>query len=229
MKIGGFLKFSLIDFPHRIAAVVFTQGCNFRCHYCHNPELVLPRRFQLPIPEKEVIDLLKERYGRLDGICITGGEPLMQPDLEDFVLILKQIGYDVKLDTNGYYPAILKKFIRQGLLDFIAMDIKAAPVNYPQICGLPVNLEKITRSMQIVRESGLEYEFRTTLVKNLHTREDVSAISSLLQPQDNYVMQNFRETKRVGHKDLPLASFEPEELQDFESILKESKLNYSLR
>jgi len=229
MKIGGFLKFSLIDFPHKIAAVVFTQGCNFRCHFCHNPELVLPRRFQLPIPEKEVIDLLKVRYGLLDGISITGGEPLMQPDLEDFVLKIKQIGYDVKIDTNGYYPSILNKFIRQNLIDYIAMDIKAAPGNYPQICGTPLNLDYIARSMQIIRESGLPYEFRTTLVKNLHTREDVIEIARLLQSQDNYIMQNFRASKRVGHKDLPLASFEAEELKDFESILQGYNLKYTIR
>ena len=229
MKIGGFLRFSLIDFPHKIAAVVFTQGCNFRCHFCHNPELVLPRRFQLPIPEKEVIDLLKARYGLLDGICITGGEPLMQPDLEDFVLKLKQIGYEVKLDTNGYYPSILNKFIHQNLIDYIAMDIKAAPDNYPQICGTPLNLDYITRSIQIIRESGLPYEFRTTLVKNLHTREDVIEIARLLQSQDNYIMQNFRATKRVGHKDLVLAAFESDEIQDFESILKENNISYSIR
>lgn len=229
MKIGGFLKFSLIDFPGKISAVIFTQGCNFRCPFCHNPELVLPRRFQLPIPEAEVIELLKQRFGKLDGVAITGGEPLIQPDLEEFIFKIKQIGYAVKIDTNGSYPAILKKLINKNLIDYIAMDIKAAPNNYPKAIDTPVNLDYIRRSIQTIRESGLPYEFRTTIVKNLHTIEDIREIAALLNSSDNFVLQNFRPAKRVGHKDLPLAAFEPEELEEFQKILFDCHLTFTLR
>jgi pyruvate formate lyase activating enzyme len=229
MKIGGFLRFSLIDFPGKVAAVIFTQGCNFRCPFCHNPELVLPRRFQLPVPEAEVLELLKKRFGKLDGVAITGGEPLIQQDLEEFIFKIKQIGYQVKIDTNGSYPAILKKLIRQNLIDYIAMDIKAALTNYPKVIDTPVNLDYILRSIQTIRESGLPYEFRTTIVKNLHTIDDINEIARLLQPEDRFVLQNFRPAKRVGHKDLPLAAFEAEELAEFQQILSDYNLNFTLR
>ena len=229
MKIGGFLRFSLIDFPGRISAVVFTQGCNFRCPFCHNPELVLPRRFQLPLVEEEVMELLQQRFGKLDGVTITGGEPLLQPDLEEFLYKIKRIGYDIKLDTNGSYPGVLKKLINRELVDYLAMDVKAALANYPKVIDMPVNLDYIVRSMDIIRQSGLPYEFRTTIVKNLHTVEDIKEIAKILHPEDRYALQNFRPAKRVGHKDLPLAAFDEPELAEFEQILSAHNLNYSLR
>ncbi len=229
MKIGGYLGFSLIDFPQKVAAVIFTQGCNFLCPFCHNPELVLPRRFQLPVPEKKILDLLKIRFGKLDGVAITGGEPLIQDDLEEFIYQIKKLGYAVKIDTNGSRPASLKNLLRRKLVDYIAMDIKAAPQNYAKVAGVPLNLDYIYKSMEIIRASGLPYEFRTTVVKNLHELEEFRDIARLLKPDDVYIIQNFRSAKRVGHIDLPFATFDDEELKYISNLLSEFNLNYSVR
>lgn len=229
MKIGGIHKFSLIDFPKKIAALIFTQGCNFRCPFCHNPELVLPRRFQLPLPVAEVIDFLKFRFGKLDGVVVTGGEPLIQDGVEDFIAQIKQIGYAVKLDTNGSSPAKLNRLIKNDLLDYIAMDLKASIDNYAKVCGVPVNLDNILKSMELIRMSGIPYEFRTTMVKNLHHKTEIEQIAGLLKKEDKYIIQNFRNAKRVGRKDLPLDSFTDEELEYFEQVLTSQGITYHSR
>ncbi|MCF7918365.1 MAG: anaerobic ribonucleoside-triphosphate reductase activating protein [Candidatus Cloacimonetes bacterium] len=214
MIIGGFLKFTLIDYPGKIAASIFTRGCNFRCPYCHNPQLVLPRRYQLPLDNNEILNLLQERFGRLDGIVITGGEPLLQEGLEIFLEKLKAIGYAVKLDTNGSRANPLKKLINRELVDYIAMDIKAPFQHYVKSIQVPVNLEQIKKSIDIIRESGLDYEFRTTIARNLHTNAEIKEISEFLVPGDNYYLQNYIEARRVGHTNMELQPFEKSELEE---------------
>jgi pyruvate formate lyase activating enzyme len=216
MIIGGFLKFTLIDYPGKIAAVIFTRGCNFRCPYCHNPQLVLPRRYQLPLENQDILKLLKERYGRLDGVVITGGEPLLQEGLVPFLYKLKSFGYEVKLDTNGSRAGILKNVIDKKLVDYIAMDIKADFDNYVKTVQVPINLAQVKKSMEIIRESGIDYEFRTTIAKNLHTIEEIKNIADLLKSGEIYYLQNFVNAIRVGHSKQELLSFEANEIADLE-------------
>jgi len=229
MKIGGLLKFSLIDYPYKISAVIFTQGCNFRCPFCHNPELVLPRRFQLPISVEDILSFLKMRFGKLDGVVITGGEPFFHDDISELIQRIKEIGYSIKLDTNGSRPARLSDLIRSKLIDYIALDIKAAPVNYSKVTGVPVNVDYIMKSIELIRESGLPYEFRTTIVKNLHETEEFNELAELLHPEDSYILQNFTPSKRVGAKELPLAPFEKKELKEILDIFQAKGIYAKLR
>ncbi len=189
MKIGGLLKTSLIDYPGKIAAVIFTQGCNFRCFYCHNPELVYSEQFASPIPEEVIMDFLERRVGMLEGISITGGEPLMQPDIAEFTEKLVRMGFLVKVDTNGSFPDTLKKLIDSGNVHYIAMDIKAPEYMYDEITGVKIDFWKIRRSIEIIKNSGVEYEFRTTYVNQLCTPEAISGIKRLVEGSRNYYIQ----------------------------------------
>lgn len=225
MIIGGIHKFSLIDFPGKISAILFTRGCNFRCPYCHNPQLVLPRRYQLPLENKEIHEFLLKRQGRLDGIVITGGEPLLQEDLAGFLRKIKNMGYAVKVDTNGTKPAHLKTLLSEDLVDYIAMDVKAPVDKYANIVKVPVNSDQIMRSMMLIRESGVKYEFRTTIVKKLMSMESIKEISELLQEGEIYYLQNFIESRRVGHKDLEMSSFSKEEVAELTAYFKVRGIN----
>lgn len=225
MIIGGIHKFSLIDFPGKISAILFTRGCNFRCPYCHNPQLVLPRRYQLPLENKEIHEFLLKRQGRLDGIVITGGEPLLQEDLAGFLRKIKNMGYAVKVDTNGTKPAHLKTLLSEDLVDYIAMDVKAPVDKYANIVKVPVNSDQIMRSMMLIRESGVKYEFRTTIVKKLMSMESIKEISELLQEGEIYYLQNFIESRRVGHKDLEMSSFSKEEVDELTAYFKVRGIN----
>ena len=142
MNIAGWQKVSLIDYPEKICSILFTQGCNFRCPYCHNPELVEPALFREPLSEKEIFAFLEKRKGKIDAVSITGGEPTIQPDLVEFILPMKDIGYLIKLDTNGSRPDVLGKLISEKLLDYIAMDVKAPLNRYPNIARCPIDLNR---------------------------------------------------------------------------------------
>ena len=179
MKLGGLVKFTLIDFPGTPAAIVFTQGCNFRCRYCHNPELVYPHLFTESMPEKEVMAFLQRRQGSLEGVVVSGGEPTLHDDLPDFMAEIKKFGYQVKLDTNGTRPDMLTELIEKKLVDFIAMDLKAPLEKYNLITGTDTNPEILLKSMDIIRQSGLEYEFRTTYDKEVLTDADIDALKTL--------------------------------------------------
>lgn len=181
MKIGGLVKFTLIDYPGKVAAIVFTQGCNFRCRYCHNPELVYPHLFQDTMPEEEVFSFLRRRQGTLEGVVVTGGEPTLQPDLLRFLTDVKTLGYAVKLDTNGTRPDTVQEAIDKKLVDFIAMDLKAPLDKYPLITGTEFDRSILQRSMDLIRQSGLPYEFRTTYDKEVLTDEDIQAVSDSVQ------------------------------------------------
>lgn len=176
MKIGGLIKFTLIDFPGRPAAVIFTQGCNFRCRYCHNPELVYPQLFQPTMPADEIMAFLRRRKGTLEGVVVTGGEPTLHEGLLDFLAQIKALGYAVKLDTNGSRPDVLREALERRLVDYVAMDLKAPLEKYSAITGIGVNPAVLRQSIDLLRASNVEYEFRTTYDKEVLTDEDIQAI-----------------------------------------------------
>lgn len=188
MKIGGLIKFTLIDYPGRVAAVVFTQGCNFRCRYCHNPELVYPHLLQDPMPQEEVMSFLRRRQGSLEGLVVTGGEPTLQPDLLDFLQEVKALGYFIKLDTNGARPEVLREALEKKLVDYVAMDLKAPLDKYALITGVDCNRNSLLQSMELLRSSGVAHEFRTTYDTEVLTDEDIQALMDLTKG-DRYRVQ----------------------------------------
>ena len=181
MKIGGLIKFSMIDFPGKVAAILFTRGCNLRCAYCHNPEL-LEYNASLPdaISEEELYDFLEKRKGPLDGVVITGGEPTLQPDLAEFCAKLKKLGYQVKLDTNGTHPQVVENLLKQKLVDFIAMDIKAPFEKYEAVCQRPVDIEKVKQTMALIKQYNIPHQYRTTYYKAVLNDEDIAKIQTLV-------------------------------------------------
>jgi pyruvate formate lyase activating enzyme len=197
MKLGHLEKFSMIDFPGKLSAVVFTQGCNFRCPYCHNPELVLPERFGKPLPEDDILTFLGKRKKQLDAVVITGGEPTMHKPLPRFVKAIKDMGFLIKLDTNGTNPNMLSELLEEDLLDYVAMDIKAPLTKYSEITRTSVNHEQIEKSIEILKNSSVEYEFRSTIVDSLFDKNDVSEIKNLINGCDRYFIQNFTPTKTL--------------------------------
>lgn len=197
MDIGGLQKFSLIDYPNKIAAVIFTIGCNFRCSFCHNPELVIPTNYTEIIPESEVLDFLEKRKGQLQGIVVTGGEPTIQKDIVHFLRKLKAMNYSVKLDTNGYNPAVLNQLIAGKLVDFIAMDLKAPLEKYSDVTGIGVNTDLIEESITIIYQSQLPHEFRTTFVESQLTDNDITQIKKLINNTENYRLQKFVHNKKI--------------------------------
>lgn len=195
MKIHGFQKTTLLDYPGHIAATVFTGGCNFRCPFCQNGSLVLEPEGQPLIPDEEVLEHLKKRRNILEGVCITGGEPTLETDLREFILQCRELGYLVKLDTNGYRPEALGKFLREGLLDYVAMDIKASPENYSRATGCSeCDMERIQESIRLLRTGGIPFEFRTTVVKGIHSVEEFEEIGRLLAGSPIYYLQAYRES-----------------------------------
>jgi len=192
MKIGGYQRSSLIDFPGKIAAVVFTQGCGWRCPFCHNRSLVYPARFQPSVPMDEIFDHLELRHGQLDGVVVTGGEPTLQTGLIDFLRRVRQLDYAIKLDTNGSRPDVLSSLLRENLLDYIAMDIKGPLSDYKRFTGCDVDTGLIELSIDLIKQSKLPYEFRTTLVGGLHTKEHIKQLAPLMYGVRRYVVQSYR-------------------------------------
>jgi len=178
MKIGGIQKFSLIDYPGKISCVVFTQGCNFRCGYCHNPQLVLPEFFENTIDEKIVFEYLLNRKNKIEGVVITGGEPTIHNDLPGFIKKIKMLGFNVKLDTNGGNPKMLKILFEEKLLDFVAMDVKTELENYSKLCGVNINSKAISESISLIKNSSVERQFRITLLKGIHDVDQITKIEN---------------------------------------------------
>lgn len=189
MIIGGFQRFSLLEYPGQLSAVVFTQGCNFRCAYCHNPALVDPLRFGEVISEDSIYRFLELRRGKLDAVTITGGEPTLQPDLVSFIYRLKAMNYKIKLDTNGSLQDVIKSLVDLELVDYWAMDIKAPLALYPAISGCPIDISGIMRSMEHIRNSGKDWEFRTTYFQPVLSWDDILQIQFLLKSGDKYYIQ----------------------------------------
>ena len=192
--IGGIQKTTLTDFPEKVAAIVFTQGCNFRCGYCHNPELLNFSNKEC-YSNSDFIDFLKTRQNKLDGVVITGGEPTLQTGLYDFIKDIKSLGFAVKLDTNGTNPDILKKLINENLLDYIAMDIKAPLEKYSQIVNVKVDISKVKQSINLIKENKVGYEFRTTVLKSQLSHSDFEKIGALINGAERYYLQKFVPSK----------------------------------
>ena len=223
MQIHGFQKLTLLDYPEHIAATVFTGGCNFRCPFCQNGDLVVNPGEQPLISEEEVLAVLKKRQGVLQGVCITGGEPTLQADLKDFIGKVKELGYLVKLDTNGYRPGVLAGLLGENLLDYVAMDVKASLANYGRVTGCPaMDVEKIRESIALLKGCGIPYEFRTTVVKGLHTLEEFEEIGQLLAGARAYYLQVFQESEGVlGVKtDVQMSAFLPEEMEQIADVAR---------
>lgn len=219
MFIGGLQKTSLIDYPEKIAAIVFTQGCNFRCPYCHNPELVKKELFNQNISEKEIFDFLENKKGKLDAVSITGGEPTLQIDLYDFIKKIKSMGFAVKLDTNGSNFEVLKKLIDEKLVDYIAMDIKAPLEKYEEVVRMKINLEKIKKSIELIINSDIESEFRTTIVKSLLNFEDFEKIGELVKGASYYVVQKFVKSKAIDENVFNFEMYDDEEYEKIKNIM----------
>ena len=196
MKISGIQKLTLLDYPGTVACTVFTAGCNFRCPFCHNAMLVLPEQIEdASLGEDEVLSFLKKRRGVLDGVAITGGEPLITDETENFIEKIKSMGYAVKLDTNGAFPERLRRLTGKGLVDYVAMDIKNSPHKYAQTIGLDsAPLGKIEESIHILMSGSVDYEFRTTLVKGFHTEDDIKTIGKWLSGADKWYLQAFKDS-----------------------------------
>ena len=184
MQIIGLQKLTLLDFPGRLACTVFLGGCNLRCPFCHNASLVLPRGDVSGMTADELLAFLQKRRGRLQGVCVTGGEPTLCPDLPDLLRQIHLLGFEVKLDTNGTNPGMLRALLNEGLVDYVAMDIKNSPARYTETCGGAEVLTQVKESAALLMESGVDYEFRTTLAHPLHTPEDMAAIGQWLQRLD---------------------------------------------
>ncbi len=196
MRIQGFQKTSLIDYPKNICSVIFLQGCNFRCGYCHNPELVIDEGIN-EVMEGWLLNKLEERKGLIDHVCITGGEPTLHKELPEFIKKLKDKGLKVKLDTNGSNPEMLKKLIKDKLVDFIAMDVKNVFEKYENTINSKISPDIIKESIKTVIRSGLEHEFRTTVLPVLHKKEDVIKIAKSVAGANKYVIQQFVPTEKI--------------------------------
>ncbi len=212
MKIGYVQKTSFIDFPGKISAVVFMQGCNFRCPYCHNPELVDPDRYGDIIFMEDVYSYLEKRRGKLDAVVITGGEPTLQSGLIGFMHGVKSMGYLVKLDTNGSRPKVIQEALNKNLLDYLAMDIKAPWDKYSHVAGSLVNITHIKKSMKTIIESDIAYEFRTTLVNSLLDSADVLNIAKTIKGSKLYVLQKFVSSKHLDRAYEGKSPFSNEEM-----------------
>lgn len=192
MVIHGFQKMTMLDFPGRVACTVFTAGCNLRCPFCHNARLVTHLEQEDRITEGEIFAYLEKRKRLLDGVCVTGGEPLLQPDLADFLRKVKSLGLLVKLDTNGCFPQKLRALVDEGLVDFVAMDIKNSPARYAQTVGIKdFDITPVMQSVEYLKSGAVPYEFRTTLVRELHGKDDMRAIGEWIAGTGNYYLQSF--------------------------------------
>ncbi len=196
MKITGIQKLTLLDYPGVVACTVFTAGCNFRCPFCHNSSLVLPEQIDDNfLEDDEVFEFLKKRRGVLDGVAVTGGEPLLNADIADFLVKVKSLGYKIKLDTNGSNPELLSDIIRNKLVDRVAMDIKNAPEDYAKTVGMDsIDISAVERSKEILLSGSIDYEFRTTVVKGIHTRESLLAAAEWIRGAEEYYLQQFKDS-----------------------------------
>lgn len=217
MKICGLQKTTLLDFPGHIAATIFLGGCNFRCPYCHNSSL-LKNDVTALYSMKEVLSFLEKRTSVLEGVCITGGEPTLQPDLMLLITEIRKMGYLIKLDTNGYFPSRLKELCSLGLLDYVAMDIKSSRERYKEAVGISaLDISLIDESVSFLMENPVSYEFRTTVVKGLHRQEDFISIGRWLKGCSKYYLQNYVDSKQVLSPGF--TSFSKEELLTFSELL----------
>lgn len=235
MKLAGLQKLTLLDFPGRTAATVFLPGCNFRCPFCHNADLVTAggaaETPEVPgVPVEEFFAFLDKRHGLLDGVCITGGEPLLQPDLADFCARIKQAGFAVKLDTNGSFPERLRDLVEAGLVDYVAMDVKNTLARYAETVGVPAfDTTPVRASLDYLRSDTVPYEFRTTVVRELHTPDDLRALARDIEGADAWYLQSFVDTENVLAGPDTLHPWDPADLEALLPDLRHHVPNTHLR
>lgn len=221
MKICGFNKTTLLDYPGRVACTIFLGGCNFRCPFCQNSSLVLAPEKEQTYKEEEILGFLKKRKGILDGVCVSGGEPTIEPELPEFLEKIKELGYEIKLDTNGAKPSVVKRLAAEGLVDKVAMDIKACPDNYKALTGLAnPDVDAVKETAEFLMKGNLDYEFRTTVVRELHTEKDFQEIGQWLKGAKAYYLQAYRDSDGVLKPGF--SSYSLEELKGFREILLET-------
>jgi pyruvate formate lyase activating enzyme len=221
MLIAGFQKSTLLDYPGKIACILFTYGCNLRCEYCHNPELVIhPCLKASVVTQEEIFSFLEERKGLLEAVVITGGEPTIQSDLIPFIQRIKELGYLVKLDTNGTNSDIVKKIIELDIVDYWAMDVKYDEDIYKQELEENIDYQEIMNSIDLIKTKGRDYEFRTTYVKGIHTYESVEGIGKLIEGAKRYYIQNFRPGKTINPDLNNRNSFTQDELEKMKEIIE---------
>ncbi|HQG31649.1 MAG TPA: anaerobic ribonucleoside-triphosphate reductase activating protein [Deltaproteobacteria bacterium] len=229
MKIGYLQKTSLIEYPGKVCGIVFTQGCNFRCPYCHNPELVDPALFGECLPMDDILSFLAKRRGKLDAVTITGGEPTIHEGLPGFIRRIKELGYLVKIDTNGSNPGVLRQIIADGLADFIAMDIKSPLARYPEVTGAACDVQRVESSIRAVMRSNVAYEFRTTIASGLLSPDDILEIGRMIRGASRYVLQKFVPSKHLDQAYLKAEPFSEEEIEDLLDRLTELVGHVSVR
>jgi len=229
MLIGGLQPVTLLDYPHKIAAIIFTAGCNMRCPFCYNYQLVLPELIHSEnlYNETQVINFLKNRKKYLEGLVISGGEPTLQPDLLSFLKKIKKIGYQIKLDTNGLMPDVLADAISGGLVDYVAMDIKGPADDYKRFSG--VEFGRAGESIKLIMNSGLPYEFRSTLIKKMHQLDDMKKMAELIAGAENYYLQNYLSQPVLAGSNFKGKSFTVKELEDFKLIAEKKVKNCFIR
>ncbi|MDR3258274.1 MAG: anaerobic ribonucleoside-triphosphate reductase activating protein [Fusobacteriaceae bacterium] len=219
MKIYGLQKTSLLDYPEKLACTIFTGGCNFRCPYCHNASLVINIDDSNTITEENLLEFLEKRKKVLEAVCISGGEPLLQDEIIDFIRKIKSIGYMVKIDTNGSYPEKLQYLIENNLIDYIAMDIKNSLENYPDTVGIKnFDTKNIEKSIILIMKNYIPYEFRTTIVREFHTTNDFISIGNLIKSAKKYYLQAFKNSENTIATNLH--GFSKNEMLEFKELIK---------
>lgn len=228
MKIMGLQKSTLLDYPGKVACTVFTGGCNFFCPFCHNAELISLPEEEPGLSQSSILAFLKKRKGILDGVCISGGEPLIHGGLSELIREIKELGYLVKLDTNGSFPERLKALVGESLLDYVAMDIKNSKNKYAVTAGVEsFHLAPVEESVRFLMEGNVLFEFRTTVVRELHSREDIKEIGEWISGDEPYFLQSFEPSDHVP--DLRLSAYGKEEMETLADILREKVPNVELR
>ncbi|MFZ1626280.1 MAG: anaerobic ribonucleoside-triphosphate reductase activating protein [Candidatus Moraniibacteriota bacterium] len=216
MIISGIQKFTLLDFPGKVACVIFTGGCNYRCGFCHNPEFVLPEKLAKLsknfIPESAVLNFLKRRQGKLQGVVITGGEPTIMPDLEAFIVKVRALGFAVKLDSNGNKPEVLRTLINRGLVEYVAMDFKTSLPEYRSLVGPWADEDRLRESIELLKEGKVDYEFRSTLIREVHTPEILDAMRETLSGAKCLFLQTFRSGVTLNLAFEKYHPFSPDEM-----------------
>jgi pyruvate formate lyase activating enzyme len=220
MLFGGIQKTTLVDFPGKVATTLFTIGCPLRCRFCYNPELVIPEQYATPIPEDEILAFLTKRVGLVQAVCVTGGEPTVQRDLRAFLARVKALGYLVKLDTNGVNPHVLEPILADGTVDYVAMDLKGPLAVYHTIVGGASITQQIQKSINVLMQSGIDYEFRTTVAKPLLAVDDFHAMGHLIRGAVRYFMQNYVAAGKQVSQEAGLQPFMRDELLQAKAIMQ---------
>lgn len=225
MLISGVQKFTMLDYPEKVAAIIFTPGCNMRCGFCHNKEFVLPKEIEKIrpsfIPEKAVLNFFESRKGKLDGIVISGGEPTLQPDLRQFIEKVRKMGFLVKLDTNGNLPDVLKNLVNNGLVNYVAMDVKTTLENYDSLVGKMANPDNIKESIEFLKQGSVPYEFRTTVIDGIHTKAIIKEMAKLMHGADKLYLQKFRPETTLDLKFENKKPISNDKMQKYMDFFKE--------